>query len=132
MRSSYRMGSEYLRYSMSQIYTHIKLRRPKQVMNNQRLSGRSRCQLQRSHRWNRYWINEWVRRPGGKNTMSIWSNGRAIQWKMPAGRTKQRYRSMDILCRSSWTGAHEIFQAREYDAGASQISSERGASTTYF
>jgi hypothetical protein len=29
---------------------------------------------------------------------------------------------MDIPCRSSWTGAHENFQAREYDAGASQIS----------
>jgi hypothetical protein len=31
---------------------------------------------------------------------------------------------MDIPCRSSWIGSHEIFQAREYDAGASQISSE--------
>jgi hypothetical protein len=31
---------------------------------------------------------------------------------------------MDIPCRSSWTGAHEIFQAREYDAGASLTSSE--------
>ena len=27
---------------------------------------------------------------------------------------------MDRLYRSSWTGAHEIFQAREYHAGASQ------------
>jgi hypothetical protein len=26
---------------------------------------------------------------------------------------------MDRPCRSSWTGAHEIFQAEEYDAGAS-------------
>jgi hypothetical protein len=31
---------------------------------------------------------------------------------------------MDIPCRSSWTGAHENFQAREYDAGASPSSSE--------
>jgi hypothetical protein len=51
--------------------------------------------------------------------MSIWSNGRTIQLKMPAGRMKRRYRSMDRPCRSSWTRAHEIFQAREYDAGAS-------------
>jgi hypothetical protein len=31
---------------------------------------------------------------------------------------------MDRPCRSSWTGAHENFQAREYDAGASPTSSE--------
>jgi hypothetical protein len=65
-----------------------------------------------------------VRRPEGKNSLSIWSNGRAIQWKMPAGRMKQRYTSMDIPCRSSWIGAHENIQAREYDAGASLTSSE--------
>jgi hypothetical protein len=47
--------------------------------------------LQRSHRWSRYWINEWVRRPEGKNTLNIWSSGRAIQLKMPAGRLKQRF-----------------------------------------
>jgi hypothetical protein len=29
------------------------------------------------------------------------------------------YKSMDRPCRSSWTGAHEFFQAEEYDAGAS-------------
>jgi hypothetical protein len=33
---------------------------------------------------------------------------------------------MDRLCKSSWTGAHENFQAREYDAGASPTTSERG------
>ena len=38
---------------------------------------------------------------------------------MLAGKMKQKYRSMDTLCRSTWTGAHEIFQAEEYDAGAS-------------
>jgi hypothetical protein len=32
---------------------------------------------------------------------------------------------MDTPCVSSWTGAHENFQAREYDAGASQAS-QRG------
>jgi hypothetical protein len=53
--------------------------------------------------------------------MSIWSNGRAIQLKMPARRLKKKYRSMDRPCRNSWIGAHEIFQAREYDAGASHI-----------
>jgi hypothetical protein len=46
------MGSEFLRYSMSQIYTHIK---PEEagagMMNSQRFSGKSRCQLQRSHKW---------------------------------------------------------------------------------
>jgi hypothetical protein len=41
---------------------------------------------------------------------------------MPAGRMKQRSRGMDRPCTSSWTGAHENFQAREYDAGASQVS----------
>jgi hypothetical protein len=93
-------------------------------MNNQRFSGRSRCQIAEKPQMENILDKESVRRPGGKNTMSIWSNGRAIQWKMPAGRLKQRYRSMDIPCRSSWTGAHEIFQAREYDAGASNSSSE--------
>jgi hypothetical protein len=29
---------------------------------------------------------------------------------------------MDRPCESSWTGAHENFQAREYDAGQSQAS----------
>jgi hypothetical protein len=35
---------------------------------------------------------------------------------------------MDRPCRSSWTGAHEIFQAEEYDAGASPThqASQRG------
>ena len=59
------------------------------------------------------------KRPGGSNTLSIWSNGRITQWRMPAGRLKQLYKSMDRPCRSSWTGAHESFQAEEYDAGAS-------------
>jgi hypothetical protein len=31
---------------------------------------------------------------------------------------------MDRPCRSSWTRAHENFQVREYDAGASPMSSE--------
>jgi hypothetical protein len=44
--------------------------------------------------------------------------------KMLARRTKQRYRGMDKPCASSWTGAHENFQAREYDAGAPPTSSE--------
>jgi hypothetical protein len=39
---------------------------------------------------------------------------------------------MDRLYESSWTGAHEIFQARKYDAGASPMLSEHGASTTHF
>jgi hypothetical protein len=29
---------------------------------------------------------------------------------------------MDKLCTSSWIGAHENFQVREYDVGASQAS----------
>jgi hypothetical protein len=44
--------------------------------------------------------------------------------KIPARRLKQRYGSMDIPYRSSWTGAHASFQAREYDAGASLTSRE--------
>jgi hypothetical protein len=39
---------------------------------------------------------------------------------------------MNRPCESSWTGAHENFQAREYDAGASPASSERGTSTNAF
>jgi hypothetical protein len=89
-------------------------------MNNQRFSGQNRCQLQRNHRWKAYWTKELVRGPGERNTLNTWSNGRDIQLKMPAGKMKQRSRSMDRPCESSWTGAHENFQAREYDAGASQ------------
>jgi hypothetical protein len=44
--------------------------------------------------------------------------------RIPIGRPKQRFRSMDRPCVSSWIGAHENFQAREYDAGASPTSSE--------
>jgi hypothetical protein len=51
---------------------------------------------------------------------------------MSAGRMKQRFRSMDRPCKSSWIGAHEIFQVREYDAGASPTSKEHGATTTHF
>jgi hypothetical protein len=124
MRLNYPMGSEFLRYSMSQIYTHTKLRKQEKMMNSQRFSGESRCQLQISHRWSGYWINEWVRRLGESNTLSIWSNGRTIQLKMPAGRMKRRYKSMDIPCRISWIGSHESFQVREYDVGAFPTSSE--------
>jgi hypothetical protein len=70
--------------------------------------------------------------PGERNTLNTWSSGRDIQLKMPAERMKQRSRSMDRLCESSWTGAHENFQAREYDAGASPTSSERGTNTNAF
>jgi hypothetical protein len=43
---------------------------------------------------------------------------------MPAGKMKQAFISMNRPCRSSWTGAREIFQAEEYDAGASPKTSE--------
>jgi hypothetical protein len=52
--------------------------------------------------------------------------------KMLDGKIKQRSISMDRLCESSWTGAHENFQAREYDAGASPTTSECGANTNAF
>ena len=52
--------------------------------------------------------------------------------KMPAGRMKQRSRSMDRPCESSWTGAHENFQAREYDAGALPTTSEHGTNANAF
>jgi hypothetical protein len=74
------------------------------------------------NKWSAYWIKELARRPGESNTLNIWSSGKAIQLKMPDGRVKQRSRGMDTLYTSSWTGAHEKFQAREYDAGASQAS----------
>jgi hypothetical protein len=46
--------------------------------------------------------------------------------KMPVGRVKQRFRSMDRSWKKSRTRVHENFQAREYDAGASLAASERG------
>jgi hypothetical protein len=45
--------------------------------------------------------------------------------KTPAGRMKQTSRGMGRQCTSSWTGAHENFQAREYDARASQVSQRK-------
>jgi hypothetical protein len=77
-----------------------------------------------SHKCSAYWIRESARRPDEKKILSIWSSGRITQLKMPAGRLKHKYRSMGILCRSSWTGVHESLQAREYDAGASFTASE--------
>ena len=101
-------------------------------MNNQRFSGLNRSQLQRSHRCKAYWKKELVRGPSERNILNTWSSGRDIQLKIPARRMKQRSRSMDKLCESLWTEAHENFQAREYDAGASPASSERGASANTF
>jgi hypothetical protein len=89
------------------------------------VSGQSRYQLQKSRRWSTYWTKGSARRSGERNTLNIWSSGEAIQLKMPAGRMKQRSRSMDGPCMSSWTRAHENFQVREYDAGASQASQRR-------
>jgi hypothetical protein len=99
-------------------------------MNNQRFSGQNRCQLQRSHRWKAYWTKELARGPGENNTLNTWSSGRDVQLKMSAGRMKKRFKIMDRLCESSWTGAHENFQARVYDAGASPTSSESGCYTS--
>jgi hypothetical protein len=39
---------------------------------------------------------------------------------------------MDRPCESSWIGAHENFQAREYDVGASPTLIEHGASANAF
>jgi hypothetical protein len=47
-----------------------------------------------------------------------------VKWKMPAGRLKQRFKSMDKQCKSSWIGSHESFQAEEYDAEASPMTSD--------
>jgi hypothetical protein len=91
-------------------------------MNSQRFGGQNKCQLQKSRRWSGYWTKEFVRGPGERNTLNTWSSGRVIQLNMPAGRMTQRSRSMDRPCVNSWIGAHENFQAREYDAGASQAS----------
>jgi hypothetical protein len=119
-------GIEFHQYSMSQICTLTKLKRQEQTVNNQRFNGPNRCQLQRNHRWKVYWTRESVRGPGERNILNTWSSGRDIQLKMPAGRMKQRFKSMDRPCESSWTGAHENFQAREYDAGASPTTSKHG------
>jgi hypothetical protein len=39
---------------------------------------------------------------------------------------------MGRLCEISWIGSHENFQVREYDAGASPTTSERGERTNAF
>jgi hypothetical protein len=108
------------------------MRKQEQVMNNQRFSGKNRRQLQRSHRWKAYWTRELARGLEENNTLNTWSSGRDTRLKMPAGKMKQRSKSMDRLCDISWTGAHENFQVREYDAGASPTSSERGVGTNAF
>jgi hypothetical protein len=95
-------------------------------VNNQRFNGLNRCQLQRSHRWKAYWTKELAKGPEEGNILNTWSSGRDIQLKMPARRMKQKSRSMDRPCKSSWIGAHENFQAREYDVGASPTTSEPG------
>jgi hypothetical protein len=66
-----------------------------------------------------------TRRPGERNTLNIWSSGRAIQLNMSAGRMKKISRGMGTPYMSSWIGSHENFKAREYDAGASEAS-QRG------
>jgi hypothetical protein len=80
--------------------------------------------LQRNHRWKAYWTKELAKGPEEGNILNTWSSGRDIQLKTPTGRMKKRSRSIDKLCESSWIGAHENIQAREYDAGASPASSE--------
>jgi hypothetical protein len=45
---------------------------------------------------------------------------------------KQRFKSMDRPCKISWRGAHENFQAREYDVGALPTTSKRGEHTNAF
>jgi hypothetical protein len=45
---------------------------------------------------------------------------------MPAGKMNLKSRNIDRLCESSWKGAHENFQAREYDVGASLVASTYG------
>jgi hypothetical protein len=95
-------------------------------MNNQRFSGLNRCQLHKNHKWKVYWTKELVRGPGERNILNTWLSGRDIQLKMSAVNIKQKSRSMDRLCESSWKKVHENFQAREYDAGASRVASTRG------
>ena len=94
-------------------------------MNNQRFSGLNRCQLHKNHKWKAYWTKELVRGLGEKSILKTWSNGRDIQLKMSVGRMKKRFRSMDRPYKNSWTGVHENFQAREYDAGPLPTTSER-------
>jgi hypothetical protein len=71
--------------------------------------------LQRNHRWKAYWTKELDKGPEEGNILNTWSSGRDIQLKTPAGKMKMKSRRMDRLCESSWTGAHENFQVKEYD-----------------
>jgi hypothetical protein len=102
------------------------------VINNQRFSGLNICQLQKNHKWKEYETKELAKGLEEGNILNTWSSGRDIQLKMPTRRMKQRFKSMDRPCESSWTGAHENFQAREYDAGASPTTRERGTTLMHF
>jgi hypothetical protein len=106
-------------FNVSDLYPY-KYEEEKEGSEQLEIQWKNKCQLQKSHRWSAYWIEELVRGPGERNTLNTWSSGRDIQLKMPARKMKQRSKSMDRLCEISWTEAHENFQAREYDAGASQ------------
>ena len=70
-------------------------------MNSQRFSGKSICQLQRSHKWKAYWTKELVRGPEEGNILNTWSSGKDIQLKMPVGRIKQQFIGMDRPCKKS-------------------------------
>jgi hypothetical protein len=110
-------------FNISDLYPY-KLRKQETEMNSQRFSGRKQMPVAEKPQMERILDKRIGKKTRRKEYFEYLVKWKAIQLKMPAGRLKQRYRSMDIPCRSSWTGAHESFQAREYDAGASPTSSE--------
>ena len=86
-------------------------------------SGKSKFPQQKIHRWRKLLIRGLARRPGGRLILSIWSNGRDTQSKMPVGKMKLPSRG------KIGAGAHgqesmNFFQG-ECDAGALLASVQR-------
>jgi hypothetical protein len=124
MRSGCHMVWAFHPYSMSQTCTLIGKTTQKDQKIKERFSGRSRCLWQRSYRCRKLLIRGLARRPEGKPILSIWSNGKDTQYKMPVGKTKMLSRSREVS-RGSHGQESMNFCQGEYDAGASLASAQR-------
>jgi hypothetical protein len=59
-------------FNVSDLYPYKAEEAELEVMNSQKSSGRSRCRLQKGHRWSVYLTRESAKEPDGSNTSSIW------------------------------------------------------------
>jgi hypothetical protein len=81
-------------FNVSDLYPYRKMTQKGQKI-KERFSGRNRCLWQKSCRWRKLLIRGLARRPGGRLILSIWSNGRDTQSKMPVGKMKLLSRSRE-------------------------------------